>query len=323
MVFKNKEVLDINFLPDTILFRENEIKILAENIENNFNTFVFGKPGIGKTLISKFVMKEAFEKLGFKTFYINGFFKSSSYSILQELLTELGFIVPQKSLSFEFLVERFLESVKNKDIVICLDEVDIIEDKLLYILSRVKEKIRLILICNKEEFFYNLDGRIRSSLMLDKLELKPYSLNQLKEIIEWRLKKAFFDYEEGISLFLAGVVNKFDGDLRIAWKILLKAGLREENSLSKTLRIETVKKIFEEEKFLFPRKEILIENSSEIEKEILELLKKSKLTIKEIVEKLDKKISERNLLNYINSLQEKNLVKSFREGNKVFYEADI
>ncbi|MCS7123013.1 MAG: hypothetical protein RMJ17_00325, partial [Candidatus Aenigmarchaeota archaeon] len=70
MVLKSSDWLDHNFLPDVVLFREKEIRVLAENIENKINSFVYGNVGVGKTLVSNFVLREAFEKLGMKTVYI-------------------------------------------------------------------------------------------------------------------------------------------------------------------------------------------------------------------------------------------------------------
>ncbi|MEM5831160.1 MAG: BlaI/MecI/CopY family transcriptional regulator [Candidatus Aenigmatarchaeota archaeon] len=323
MVLKNKDWLDHNFLPDIALFRENEIKILAENIESGINSFVFGNAGVGKTLVSHIVLREAFEKLGIIPVYINGFFHSTFVSISKEIFQKVNPLSVLKAISKEEFAERLELLASKKNLVVCLDEVDAIESDCLYILSRLKNRFPLILITNNPEFLYKIDGRIRSSLLLDRVNFRDYTLQEIKEIIEYRLKKAFFDYEEGISLYLAGFVSKHGSDIRIALKVLQKAALIAEQKGSKTLKMEFVKNVVESGKLVLPRKEILISSLKEQEKEVLNLIVKGKKTSSEILNSLEQKTSLRTLQLYLKNLEEKGLIKSFREGNEVKYEPDL
>ena len=66
-LFKNKQVLKPNYTLkgiDDVLHRDDEIKTYYEYLKDIFrgvspsNIFIYGKPGLGKTLITKLVLEE-------------------------------------------------------------------------------------------------------------------------------------------------------------------------------------------------------------------------------------------------------------------------
>ena len=66
-IFLNDIALDYNFIPSVLLHREGQqayigncIKLLEQN-KNGRNLFIFGDPGIGKTLATRYVLKQVEE----------------------------------------------------------------------------------------------------------------------------------------------------------------------------------------------------------------------------------------------------------------------
>ena len=66
-IFLNDSALDFNFIPQVLIHRENQqayignsIKLLEQN-RNGRNLFIFGNPGIGKTLATIYVLKQVEE----------------------------------------------------------------------------------------------------------------------------------------------------------------------------------------------------------------------------------------------------------------------
>ena len=63
-LFLNKEVLQIKYVPETILHRQKQIDHLAEilapalKVEKPSNIFLYGKCGTGKTVVTKFLFNE-------------------------------------------------------------------------------------------------------------------------------------------------------------------------------------------------------------------------------------------------------------------------
>ncbi len=326
-VFKSQEVLSPEYLPDFLPHRENQIKQLADNLKLAAksrivqNTFLFGPPGLGKTHVVKFVFREL-EKFSerVKTIYINCWDYKTSSSILSKITHELGFFVPRRGLGKDEILERVLEACKKtkKTLIICLDEVDQLvfkDQSVLYDLLRINQYVEnpvcLVFISNNPGVFVNLEPRIRSSLSFDEIEFKSYSLLEMKDILEERVKKAFFSVEKGVVLLVANHAVKKGGDVRVGLKCLLKAGLLAEKEGLDKLKVKHVKKVLKEVKKVKP--EIIKEKLNEDEKIILEILKEKEYYSGELYEEYSKKVlkpvSERRFRDFINYLEKLGLIK--------------
>lgn len=286
-IFKNEEILNPEFLPDILPHRENQIKILADNLlplsrsRIPQNTFIFGLPGIGKTHVVKYVFRQ-FEEYSekVKTVYINCWDYKTSHSILSKIALELGVFVQRRGVGKDEVLEKLIEACKkmNKGIAVCLDEVDqlIFKDKeALYDFLRINQYIKnpfgLIFISNNPNVFIKLEPRIKSSLDIDELEFKPYSLEEMKRILLERLKNAFFHFEDGVAILTANHAVKKGGDVRVGLQVLVKAGKIAENNNEDKLRVDHVKEVLKEVNKIKP--EILKKRISENEKIIVDLVK--------------------------------------------------
>jgi len=325
-IFKNENVLLPEYLPEILPHRENQIKQLARNLlpasqgRKPQNTFIFGPPGIGKTAVVKFVFREFEKYSGIKTIYINCWEFNTTQAILSELVINLGFPIPRRGWAKDEILSRLIEVLEKskKALIVCLDEVDQLifkSQEVLYDLLRINQYVEnptgLVFVSNNPYIFSNVDTRIKSSLSLDEIEFKPYSLQELKDIIEERIKNAFFSVEKGVSLLVANYTLKKGGDVRVGLECLLKAGRLAESENSKILEVEHIKRILKDVKEAKP--EIIKEKVSETEKIILKILENGEVTISELYkaycERVEKPLTLRRLRDYLNHLESVGLVK--------------
>ena len=97
-LFKNPIALDFDYVPKVIPFRENEQRIIVNNIKplfykrNGRNVFIYGTPGIGKTVAVKKVLEELEEKTDeIIPIYINCWQKNTTYKIFLEICNQLDY----------------------------------------------------------------------------------------------------------------------------------------------------------------------------------------------------------------------------------------
>lgn len=314
-------------MPELLPHREDKIKRLADNLlpaskgRKPQNTFLFGSPGTGKTATAKFVFREFEDYSGVKTFYINCWDYKSAHSILSKIVIDLGAFTQRRGKSKDEILEKLVECCKKtkKGLIVCLDEVDQLifnDEEALYDLVRINQYIDnpvgLIFISNNPYIFANIDPRIRSSLSIEELEFNPYSLEELKDILQQRAKLAFFSIEEGVILLAANHALQNGGDVRIGLECLLKAGRVGEREDSKQLKVEHIKEILPTVKAVKPQ--LLKEKINEGERVILNTLEeKRKMPSGELYEEYSKRVgtpvSERAFRDFVNHLAEINLVK--------------
>ena len=337
-VFRNEKVLSPEYLPEILPHRETQIQQIAENLKpaafnkTPQNMFIYGGPGIGKTACIKYVFRE-FEEFSdkIKTIYINTWDYNTSTAVLNKIIISLGYPMPRRGLSKDEMIEKLVELLKkNKGIIICLDEVDQLvrkDQKALYDLLRLNQyvdvPIGLVFISNYHDVFVNLEERIRSSLDIEEIEFKSYSLNEMKDIISERVKDAFSSVENGVVLLVANyATNK--KDVRAGLEVLRKSARLAEDD--EKLRVKHVKEILKNISGNIKEK-IIKSKLDVIEKNILEILKNEKdITSTQLNEKYNNlfgKISQPTFRKYIKHLEDLKLIqiKTSREntrGNKFF-----
>ena len=157
-LFKNKTVLQSNYSPDEILYRDKQIEMVASILapaligQKTSNLFIYGKTGTGKTLTVHSVQNELLKRSKdsenpMKIEYINCKLKKvadTEYRLLAELISKLGGEVPATGLPTDQVYNKFLtilENSKEKLLILILDEIDQlvkkISDNFLYTLTRI------------------------------------------------------------------------------------------------------------------------------------------------------------------------------------------
>ena len=322
----NRIYLSSDYLPKLLPHRENQIKLLAKKIENfvkhsiESNIFIHGSPGIGKTATVKFVSKLAEENYNIKCIYINCWKNNTEASVLYEINRQFGIITHRRGLGTDELFDRFIEGLTKitKRVCIIMDEVDKLEkrENLLYKFSRLDEtsnKPLFIFIANKKDIFRLLDPRIQSSMFLDKIEFKKYTLEELKDIFDERIKLAFENYEVGCSLLVANYSFNHESDVRYGLKLLLRASYIVEDENAKKLKVEHIKKAMKEIDDMDPKKESMIKQLKKELADIIGLLKEENgiTTTSKLFEKYRTiyPITVRTFRNYLKKLKESGIIE--------------
>ncbi len=252
-LFKNSVALDYDYMPKLIKYREDEQFQMASCIKplfqkrNGRNLFIYGVPGIGKTLACKNVLKEL-EQESDEIFpiYINCWQKNTSFKILIEICNLLDYKLTHNKKTDELF--NIVKGILNKkSAVFVFDEADKLDDfDFLYSIMEEIYRRSIFLINNDSTWLSELEDRIKSRLMPEMLEFRPYNNKEIEGIIRERIKYAFFEnvwQEEAIEL---AVEKTFElGDIRSGLFILKEAGNNAEDRSSRKIIVDDVKKAME------------------------------------------------------------------------------
>jgi archaeal cell division control protein 6 len=269
-IFKNKALLKVSYIPESLNDVVNREKVIRKlqtcliDVKQNIapsNIVIYGKPGTGKTLISRLVLKNVREvaaKHGIKITIINVSCEHAKTengiigSINNQLLSE---IYGQMKLSIGNSVSRnniiFSDYFNNLDgiLIIILDEIDKIQDPNLInnltrtISNKNNQPPCLVLITNDINFKDTLKGHTRSVLAENEIQFDPYDAYQLNEILSDRVKKAFYPGVVGevVVPLCSAFAAQEHGDARKAINLLCKAGEVAEEKGKETIEEEDVR----------------------------------------------------------------------------------
>ncbi|MEM2965239.1 MAG: orc1/cdc6 family replication initiation protein [Candidatus Bathyarchaeia archaeon] len=259
-IFINRDVLRHDYIPDKLPHRAEHIQRLANILAPSLNgskisnAFIYGKTGTGKTAVAKYVLtrlKKKADSLGtpLKVCYINCRLAGTNYRVLADLCKSLKINVPFTGLAVSELLERYKENLNllNLNEIVTLDEIDFLvkrnEDSLLYELTRINEFLKgnwvgLIGISNDLRFKEYLDARVLSCLSEEEVIFKPYSADELYDILFDRAKRAFVEgaLQDSSLKLCAAYAAREHGDARRALDLLRVAGeLAEREGLNAIL----------------------------------------------------------------------------------------
>lgn len=266
-LFKNKKVLQANYIPKIISYRNKEIESIAQilapalKLEKPSNVFIYGKTGTGKTLVIKHIsesmLKIAEKKnIKLKIFYLNCKLKrvvDTEYRLIAQLAREFGMEVPATGLPTDEVYKIFIDVLDKEKtlLLIILDEIDQLVnktgDEILYNLTRLNTELKnseisLIGISNDLIFADNLDPRVKSSLSEEELVFAPYDAIQLQKILKKRAKLAFKEgsLKVGVIEKCAAYAAREHGDARRALELLRIAGEIAERRNEKRIEVKHV-----------------------------------------------------------------------------------
>lgn len=248
-LFLNPQFLDYDYQPKLVPFRESQQHHIATCIKpllqrrTGRNIIIHGKPGVGKTVCLKHVLQELKDDYGNEvhTLFVNCWKKDTSFKTISEICQQVNYKWTHNK-KFDELIKEAAKIINEKAAVIVLDEVDKLQDQgILYSLLEDLHRICLILITNDQNFTIKLDNRIRSRLIPDLLEFKPYNQEQIKEILKQRIEYAFVpDVFEKDSFELIVKKTYEVEDIRSGLFLLKQSGENAENKSSKKITIEHV-----------------------------------------------------------------------------------
>jgi len=249
-LFKNEDALNPDFIPKVLPYRGMQQAQIAGAIKhllqgrNGRNMFIYGAPGIGKTAATKWVFRDLEDNTDdVYVVYINCWQKNSTYKVFVEACNQLGYKFTQNK-NTEELFKVIQNIVNKKAAVFAFDEIDKAEDfDFLYSILGDIYKRSVLLITNYKEWITNLEDRIKSRLLPEMLEFKPYTETETKEILKQRSEYAFVPKVwDGKAFDLVTEKAGALKDIRTGLYLLREAGLSAEEASSKKITVEHAEK---------------------------------------------------------------------------------
>ena len=264
-LFKDREVLRHDYLPDKLPHREEQIRLLGATVAPVLkdarcsNIFIYGKSGTGKTAVTKYVMSHLEAKAKeygaqVKFCYVNCRMTGSEYRVFANLGQSVGVTVPFTGLSVGEVLDRFRSGLETTRtiLIVALDEIDALikdrGDSLLYELTRINEtlhksKVSIIGISNDLRLKEFLDPRVLSSLSEEEMVFRPYDASELRRILFERSKLSFHEgsLSESALNVCSALAAAEHGDARRALDLLRVAGEVAERQGAKLITEEHVR----------------------------------------------------------------------------------
>jgi cell division control protein 6 len=272
-LFKNREALHFAFIPENILHRDEEQKKVTQSLipllkkSRPSNLLVYGKPGTGKTLVVKKILNKIQERAKEKAFpielvYANSKEETTLYGLLVKFGRQLGLTtqkdLPSTGLSISEVFNRIISTIEKNSLntVFVVDEIDYLAElvsktgkDVFYSLTRANERLKkgsltLVGISNDLTFKERLDPRVLSSLSEEEIVFTNYSVGQIKEILEERIKIAFISMaiEQAAINLCAAMAGQEHGDARRAIDLLRVAGEIAEREQADSIKEEHIRK---------------------------------------------------------------------------------
>ncbi|SFT02937.1 orc1/cdc6 family replication initiation protein [Halostagnicola kamekurae] len=219
-VFAEKSVLSESYQPEEILERDEEIDAFSHALQDVLfgrepeNLFLYGKAGLGKTAVTKYMMEELksevktrdeADELHVHEINCNG---KTLFMVVRRLTNNLlppeASSFPKRGLgtgdAFEELYQQ-LDRLGGTHLIV-FDEIDHLDDvnTLLYELPRARSNdqisdslVGIIGISNNYTFRQTLSSKVKDTLMETEISFSPYDAGELRTILHDRADRAFVD----------------------------------------------------------------------------------------------------------------------------------
>ena len=247
-VFRNINAFDYKFVPKVIPHREKQqFKIVAcinplFQKRDGRNLVISGLPGIGKTVLLKHIIRELEEESDdVIPIYINCWQKNTPYKIYLEICEQFDFKFTQNKRTEE-LLEVIKKLLNTKSAVFIFDEIDKAEDTS-FLYSLIEEIFYKTIICitNFKNWISDLDDRVLSRLVPERMEFLPYNKEEIKDILNERQKIGFYNPISDDSLLQKIIEKTFDAkDIRTGLYLLKESGLNAEERSSNVIEAQDV-----------------------------------------------------------------------------------
>ncbi|WP_128224387.1 orc1/cdc6 family replication initiation protein [Halobacteriaceae archaeon SHR40] len=251
-IFRNEDMLREDYQPESITAREEELEDYRKALQpvvngaQPRNIFLYGKTGVGKTAVSRFLLDrlkrdtEQYDDIDLSVYWLNCTNLSSSYQVAVNLVNTIRH--PDKQISttgypqqrvFDMLYDE-LDAIGGT-ILLVFDEIDQIgsDDEILYELPRARSngyldstKPGVIGISNDFGFRDDLSPKVKDTLCEEEIHFSPYTGPELEAILQERADGALFDNaaEQGVISLCAALAAQDTGSARQALNLLYNAG---------------------------------------------------------------------------------------------------
>ncbi|PNV77507.1 MAG: cell division control protein Cdc6 [Thermoproteota archaeon] len=236
-IIKNEESFSESFIPEHLPHREKELKLLESTIISRSgqiagNAYIMGRPGLGKTALSLRFAMNISREIEVKYLHVNCRKYRTSSLVLHKIIKGLSSGLPERGLSLQEALMAFEDLIKEKNILIILDEVGYLRDggDLIYSLFRISEGSgtrppAMILISREWTPDYLLDRSI-FPFITTKISLEPYNKEEILDILRYRAEIGLVSgsYDDSILFMIAEVAAR-SGDARLALSMLHQSAM--------------------------------------------------------------------------------------------------
>lgn len=315
-VIVNQEALTEEFLPEQILHRMDQLKMIAQAIEPVFSghsaktVLMHGSSGSGKTTSARHLIERLKEDHRVLTAYVNCWKNYSKFHFLMAICKELRLNTHLGNISSIDLLNKIEKACMGKPCVMVVDEFDRLAEKdELYSLRGIG--VALILITSDERNLFRLKSRIASRLgVLEKVRFAPYKWQELADIIEGRARLALRP-ESWNKGQIKRIALTCGGNAHFALEFLKLAAERAEEKNSLRILDEHIDFAIGNAR----RREVNSEaNLNRHEARLLELIKRHREIPsgdlhRKFREESDDPVSERTLRNYLHRMERNGLIR--------------
>jgi len=245
-LFKNETALDYSFVPKLVPYREKEQRVIAGCIKplfdnkNGRNLFIYGRSGVGKTVALTKVLEELEQETEeVIPIHTNCWKHNTTYKIVIEICDKMGLKFVQNKKTEE-LFRWIKQNLNKKSVVFVFDEADKLEDlDFLYMILEEIYRKTIILITNYKDWIIELDDRIKSRLLPEMIEFRPYNLDETKGILKQRMEYAFQPNTLDSEAFNLIVKKTFEmQDMRVGLHLMKEAAHIAEDKSSRRISAE-------------------------------------------------------------------------------------
>ena len=247
-LFIDRKAFEHAFEPSSLQHREREVDALVRNLVDALNGHIpsnmllYGVPGSGKTVVTRFVLSQLLEKgkeMGHpvQTYEINCRNVDTKYRVVQTLASQLkqrgDYLIPFTGWPTDRVLETLIERMDRAGGVhiLVLDEIDNLVAKagsdLLYSLTNMNTLLRnarccIIGISNDLNFTQELDPRVSSRLSQEDVVFNPYGAQEIQDILQERVKMGLKtnSLEVGVIPLCSALAAQEHGDARRALDLL-------------------------------------------------------------------------------------------------------
>ncbi|MET1160183.1 MAG: ORC1-type DNA replication protein [Thermoprotei archaeon] len=254
-IFRSKESLTPEYIPEKLPHREDELKQLVIAFKHlatspgsiSQRVLIVGATGTGKTALAKVFGRDftlAVRSKGIKVKYVhvNCHRNRTLYNVVTDIARQLEVPLPSRGLSVKEMYDAILGYLDETDTyaIITFDEfhyfASIAGSDAVYFIVRTYDavdtsikRLNFIFISLNTSTLSLLDPATESYLLRHMIKLEPYTSKQLYAILKYRASEAFYDgvVSDEILKFIAeyeGRDRGGGGNARNALEILRRAG---------------------------------------------------------------------------------------------------
>ena len=248
-IIRKRFALSPEYIPERLIGRDKQVRQVASTLnpalsgDKPHNVFIYGKTGVGKTAVTKYVLLELDKEVkkrevNVKSVFVNCNQINTTTKIIKRICNVVSpeIEIPSTGIATSEYYDRLWKILTEFGgiTIVVLDEIDKLgDDSILYNLSRARENlditegfIGIIGISNDLTYKERMDSRVISSFGSREFVFPPYDANHLQMILKDRVKIGFREgvLEDTVIPLCSALAAREHGDARKALMLLEYAG---------------------------------------------------------------------------------------------------